>query len=124
MIYLVSLKAYTIAIIAPLNNAIKGRYSGQYNILAHNKIPLRAPAGQKTLKLLEANIDAISEDQIAVISHWIGVAPLAIAREMESGIVTIATTNPDFRFDFRFDTMSLKFQFIFYNTKKINKPLQ
>ena len=93
-------------------------------MLADNKIPVNAPAGPKTLYPLDAKIAAINDDQIAVISPCTGVAPLAIANDIERGIVTIATTRPDFRFDFRLERMSLRFQFIFYIQKKLNKSLQ
>lgn len=124
MIYLVNLSKYTQIIANPLNIAISGKYCGPYAILADNKIPVNAPAGPKTLYPLDANIAAINDDQIAVINPCTGVAPLAIAREIESGIVTIATTRPDFRLDFRLDRMSLKLRFIFYIRKKLNKSLQ
>lgn len=112
VIYLVNLRRYIPTIVNPLNIAINGRYSGQYAKLAESKIPVKAPAGPKMLCLLEANIEAINDDQIAVMSHCTGVAPLAIAKEIESGIVTIATTSPDFRFDLRLETTSLSILFI------------
>jgi len=62
-----------------------------------------APATQNTLKLLEAKNAAIIPDQTAVIIPWSGVAPLATAREMESGILIIATVSPAFQLDLRFD---------------------
>ena len=124
MIYLVNFRRYTATIATPLKIAISGKYCGPYAILADNNIPVKAPAGPKILYPLDANIAAINDDQIAVMSPCTGVAPLAIAREIESGIVTIATTRPDFRFDFRLERMSLKLRFIFYIRKKLNKSLQ
>jgi hypothetical protein len=52
------------------------------------------------LYLLELNIAANPIAQIALIIHWSGVAQLAIARDKDKGILTIATTIPDFRFLF------------------------
>jgi len=86
-------------------------------MLADNSIPVSAPAGPKILNPLDANIAAINDDQIAVISPCTGLAPLAIAREIDNGIVTIATTSPDFRFDFKLEKMSLRFQFMVYMKK-------
>lgn len=118
VIYLVNLSKYTQTIANPLKIAMSGRYCGPYAILADNKIHVNAPAGPKTLYPLDANIAAINDDQIAVMSPCTGVAPLAIAREIESGMVTIATTNPDFRFDFRLERMYLKLRFIFLYKEK------
>ena len=81
-------------------------------ILAHNNIPLNAHAGPKILNPLEAKMAAMSDDQIAVINPCTGLAPLAIAREIESGMVTIATTSPDFRLCLKLSKISLVFTFI------------
>lgn len=68
-------------------------------MLAHSKIQANAQAGQKIFWREDAKIEAIVHAQIAVINHWTGEAQLAIAREIDNGIFTIATTNADFQFD-------------------------
>ena len=62
-----------------------------------SKIPDKAPAGPKILYWLEAKIAAIAIAQMALMIPCNGVAQLAIAKERDKGILTIATTRPDFR---------------------------
>ncbi len=88
-------------------------------MLALRRIHVSAPAGQKILNWLDANNDAIRLAQIAVIKPCTGVAQLAIAKDMESGIVTIATTSPDFRFPLNCSKKFCKYFFmIFLKNKK------
>jgi len=83
---------------SPLVIAMSGKYAGPMSSAVDKRIPLSAPAGQKILWRLDAKIDAISQARTAVSSPWMGVPPLAMARDMESGMFTMATINAAFRF--------------------------
>ncbi len=59
-----------------------------------------APATPNTLYWLDAKIAENIPAQIPVRSHWSGVAPLATARDIESGMFIIATVRPLFQLFF------------------------
>lgn len=84
----------------PTTIASEGRLAKPYTMAKVAKIPESAPAGPIILKLLPAKMEAMSPAQTAVIIPWSGVAPEAIAREIESGMETSATVIPDFQLDF------------------------
>lgn len=75
-------------------------------------IEARAQATQKTLCLLEAKIAANIVDQIQVIIHWIGVPPLATAREIERGMFIIDTVSHACQFEAICFPRFLKFSLI------------
>jgi hypothetical protein len=61
-------------------------------------IAASAPATQNTLWKLEAKMEAAIHHQIPVRSHCRGEAPDATAKEMDKGILIIATDNHAFQF--------------------------
>lgn len=100
VIYFVIRKIYTKSIIIPDMIANRGkRYTpcSQWASTKAKSIDESAPATQNTLYWLEANTAAKIPAQIPVRSHWSGVAPLATARDMESGIFIIATVSQLFQ---------------------------
>lgn len=98
VMYFIDFEKKAISKNIPLTIAIMGRYWGQWVRENHIKIPDKAHAGPNILCLLDPNIAAIPIAHIALINHCIGLHPLAIAKDIESGIETTATTNPDFQF--------------------------
>jgi len=55
--------------------------------------------GPIILKLLPPNIDPNNPAQTAVIMPCVGVAPEAMAKAIDKGILTKLTVNPDFQLD-------------------------
>jgi len=106
---------------AQLTIAIIGNNSaqlGQCDKANANKIEDKAPATPNILWLLEANIEAIIQAHIPVISHCKGVAQLATAKDIDNGIFIIATVNQAFQFDFIF-SMMLSFIIVYLIDKYI-----
>jgi len=113
VIYLIAFEMYATNKNTQLVIAIYGKKAGQWLNENANIIPDNAPAGQKTLCLLDENIEASHIARIALINHCRGVAQLAIARDIERGIETIETTRPDFRLFLNW--LMIWFIFVFNN---------
>jgi hypothetical protein len=99
----VILKKYISSIISHAHNATYGNKRNQSLTLKEkeSKIAAKAHATQKTLCELDAKIDAKIHHHIQVKSPCNGEAPDATAREIDNGILIMATDNQAFQFKFK-----------------------